>query len=80
MHASDRVIFKEAYARASRYNQTIHVYDERNGNGSARSESTENEEDGPSDLDLPKERKLMMSPRHTFFSSLFFAQLYLILE
>ena len=44
--ASDRAIFKEAYARASRYNQTI--CDERNGNESVRSESAENEEDGPS--------------------------------
>lgn len=72
--ASDRAIFKEAYARASRYNQTI--CDERNGNESVRSESAENEEDGPS----TEGEKLMMSPRHnSFFSALFFAKLYLIL-
>ena len=44
--ASDRVIFKEAYARASRYNQT--VYDDRNGDESIGSESTENADDGSS--------------------------------
>lgn len=44
--ASDRLVFKEAYARASRYNQT--VFDEKNGNGYVESESTEGKDDSPS--------------------------------
>ena len=44
--ASDRLIFKEAYARASRYNQA--VFEEKNRNGSVPSQSTEGEDNVPS--------------------------------